>query len=247
MLKPRTVDNVTLTEETDFAGFVRAGLLGGGGLGSLGSDCFPLDAVERVYAELADSPYAERLEHGVAMCLTDPDPFVRAQALVFFHAHPYAVTDDRLRELLAGDRRLFRAVPSLAGTGPDLEWQLLDLLAYRVAEGDPWAVALACAEVLEPSRAEPLLGALVEAKPEWVLSHAEEIAQNTPTAGKTLLILMQTIVDDLAEFARRIIPLCHGDAHFESDIARFIDEEDVRDELLGLFVISRTGDSSETP
>lgn len=246
MVKPRTVDNVTLTEETDFAGFVRAVLLGGGGLGSLRSDCLPLDAVERLYAELADSPYAERLEHGIAVCLTDPDPFVRAQALAFFHAHPYAVADERVRELLAGDRRLFRAVPGPAGAGPDLEWQLLDLLAYRVAKGDPWAVAMACAEVLQPGRAEPLIGALVEAKPEWVLSHAEEIVQNTPAAGTTLLILMQTAVDDLAGLARRIIPLCHGDEHFESDIARFIDEEAVRHELLRLFNISRAGDSSET-
>lgn len=247
MLSPRAVDTVTLTEETDFAGFVRAVLLGGGGLGSLRSDRFPLDALERIYAELAGSPYADRLEDGVAVCLTDPDPFVRAQALVFFRSHPYAVGEDRVRELLEGDRRLYRAVPNPAGPGPDLEWQLLDLLAFRAAKGDPWAVALACAEVLQPNRAEPLIGALVTAKPEWVLSHAEAIARSTPTAGTTLLILAQTVTDDLAELGRRIIPLCHGDERFESDIARFIDDEAVRHELLDLFAISCSGDSSETP
>ncbi|MEP7024777.1 MAG: hypothetical protein ABJB47_13460, partial [Actinomycetota bacterium] len=47
MLAPRIVDNVTLTEQTDFAQLVRENLAGGGGLGSLRSDNFPLDAIFR--------------------------------------------------------------------------------------------------------------------------------------------------------------------------------------------------------
>jgi len=68
----------------DAAAFARENLLGGGGLGGLRSDCYPVDAVLRVHGELAGSPLAGRLEEGVAACLSDPDPFVRSQALMFF-------------------------------------------------------------------------------------------------------------------------------------------------------------------
>jgi hypothetical protein len=64
--------------------FARENLLGGGGLGALRSDCYPVDAVLRVHAELAGTAAAGRLEGGVAACLSDPDPFVRSQALMFF-------------------------------------------------------------------------------------------------------------------------------------------------------------------
>lgn len=142
MLAPRIVGNVTLTEHTDFAELVRKNLAGAGGLGSLRSDNFPLDVILRVHAELAGSPYAQLLERGVAACLTDPDPFVRAQALTFFQVHPCTAADERVDQLLAGDRRLFRGVPDPVHPGTDLEQQLLALLGPRVAAGDPAAVAL---------------------------------------------------------------------------------------------------------
>jgi len=66
------------------AAFARENLLGGGGLGALRSDCYPVDAVLRVHAELAGTAAAARLEEGVAACLTDLDPFVREQAQMFF-------------------------------------------------------------------------------------------------------------------------------------------------------------------
>jgi hypothetical protein len=74
---------------TDFAAFARAALAGGGGLGSLRSDCFPVDAVLRLRAELAGggSPLAALLDEGVAACLADPDPFIRDQAAVYCRAH----------------------------------------------------------------------------------------------------------------------------------------------------------------
>lgn len=73
-----------LDGEAEVAAFARGNLLGGGGLGALRSDCYPVDAVLRVHAELAGTAAAGRLEEGVAVCLSDPDPFVRSQALMFF-------------------------------------------------------------------------------------------------------------------------------------------------------------------
>jgi hypothetical protein len=114
-----------LGDEAAVAAFVRENLLGGGGLGALRSDCYPVDAVLRVHGELAGSVLAGRLEGGVAACLTDPEPFVRSQALVFFRVRRCPAGLRRIRELVAGDRQLFRGVPDPLQPGTDLEQQLL--------------------------------------------------------------------------------------------------------------------------
>jgi hypothetical protein len=121
---PRRVDNVTLTATTDFAALVRAVLLGGGGVGSLPSDCFPVDWVFRVYRELHGTAFAELLSRGVAACLTAPEPDVRAQALIFFQSQPEAAGGERVDDLLAGDRALFAGVTAPMFPGADLEWHL---------------------------------------------------------------------------------------------------------------------------
>jgi hypothetical protein len=77
-----------LGSPAEVAAFVRQNLRGGGALGALRSDCWPVDAVLRVHSELAGSPLAARLEDGVAACLTDQDPFVRSQAQMFFEIRP---------------------------------------------------------------------------------------------------------------------------------------------------------------
>lgn len=235
VLTPRTIDNVTLTERTDFPAFVRDVLLGGGGVGSLRSDSEPLDWVFRAYKALAGSPYAGRLARGVAACLTAPEPEVRAQALVFFQTHPDAEGGERVCELVAGDRRLFRGVTNPMHPRSDLDRQLLTALAARVALGDPKALDLARAEVLESGRAGPLIGELATAAPDWLASHAEDIVRATPSSGSTMLIHLQKVVPDLVALGRRIAPLCQGDPRFELDIPRFIDDRATAQALLDLF------------
>jgi hypothetical protein len=109
------------------AAFVRENLMGGGGLGALRSDCYPVDAVLRLHHELAGLVLAGRLEAGVAACLSDPEPFVRAQALVFFRVRRCPAGVLRVRELVAGDRQLFRGVPDPLQPGADLEQLLLEV------------------------------------------------------------------------------------------------------------------------
>jgi hypothetical protein len=79
-----------------------------------------VDAVFRAYAELRGTPYADSLANGVAAALTDPDPFVRAQALAFFARWPGVAGAARVGELLAGDLELFARVPDPMSSGTDL-------------------------------------------------------------------------------------------------------------------------------
>jgi hypothetical protein len=128
---PRRVDTVTLTPATDFAALVREILLGGGGVGSLPSDCFPVDWIFRAYRELHTNPFAALLSQGVAACLTAPEPDVRAQALIFFQSQPEAAGSERVDELLAGDRALFAGITAPMFPGADLEWHLRAASAAR--------------------------------------------------------------------------------------------------------------------
>lgn len=231
----RTIDGVTLTDQTDFAALARDVLRGGGAGGARRGDSQPLDWILRAYQELASSPYAERLAHGVASCLNAPEPAVRSQALVFFQGNPRAAGGERVRDLVAGDRRLFRGVPDPVHPGTDLEWQLLAALAARVALGDARSIDLARAEALQPGRAAPLVAELANADRDWVVTNAEAIVRGTPAAGATLLIQLQATVPDFLALAHRIVPWCHGDRRFELDVSRFIDDPSVRQQLLELF------------
>jgi hypothetical protein len=128
------VDTVELTDGTDFAALANKALLGHVG-GSLRSDNAPLDWVFRAYDELRGTRYADLLACGVAACLTAADPYVRAQALIFFQALPQAAGHERIIELLAGDRALFAGVPDPMHPGVDLERQLLDARAAQRRAG----------------------------------------------------------------------------------------------------------------
>lgn len=91
-LEPRIVDDIALTEGTDFADLSRRALLGTVG-GSLRSDNLPVDWLFWVHRELVGSPYAGLLVRVVAACLAAPEPEVREQARIFLavHGRPTAV------------------------------------------------------------------------------------------------------------------------------------------------------------
>lgn len=226
------VDSVALTGATDFAALAREVLLGGGGAGSLRADAAPVDWVFRAYRELAGTPYRDRLARGVAACLTAAEPEVRAQALVFVQAEPKAAGAGRVVELVAGDRAQFAGVPDPLHPGVDLEWQLLAALAGHLDRAD--AFRLACAEVVRPGRAGPLVAALSATAPDWVVAHAEEIVRGTAAAGLTILIALQGR-HDVADLGRRIAPLCRPDPRFETDAARFIDDAATRQAILAAY------------
>jgi hypothetical protein len=133
-IDPRRVDNEVLTEETDFADLAYRALIGTAG-GSTRADCFPLDWVFRAYRELAGSPYADLLARGMADCLTADDPFVRAQALIFFDAEPEAAGGERIASLDSSHHDLFAGVPDPMSPGHDLGERLAWVAAVRARRG----------------------------------------------------------------------------------------------------------------
>jgi hypothetical protein len=227
------VDGVELTEDTDVAALVQAALKGDLGV-SLPSDCYPLDWLLRMYDRLAGTPWPDRLSQGVASCLSADDPLVRSQALAFFRVRPAAVGGDRIVELARGDRTMFAGTTDPMSANHDLEFQLLSTLAIRVERGDPAALLIARDEALRTGNAAMLAGALAENDPEWTIAHAEQIVQRTPSAGLTILCRLRADPHALADLARRIVPMCHGDPRFELDARRFIDDPQVRQLVLDL-------------
>jgi hypothetical protein len=248
MIAPVRVDTVTFDEATDFDGFVHGVLDGGGGIGSFRDDNAPLDGIVRIYEALRSTLYADRLTRGVAACLTAARPEVRSQALVFFQSRPRVAGGDRIDELVAGGRAQFAGVADPLHPGVDLEWQLLAVLGVRVSCGSARSLELARGEALVPGRAQPFIGALTSTAPDWVIEHAEDIVRATPEAGLTILVGLQEQRGnlreqrgDLRELGRRIAPLCRGDASFETDVSRYVDDPGLRQVLLDAFQARPSG------
>jgi hypothetical protein len=88
---------------------------------------------------------------------------------------------------------------------------------------------------LRPGKAQPLIGALTAAEPDWVAAHADDIVGATPEAGITILLKLQGTGRDLVALGNRIAPLCRGDARFESYVTRFISDARLKQDLLEAF------------
>jgi hypothetical protein len=234
-LAPHAIDGATLTEQTDFAALVREVLLDRGEIGMTNGEDRPQRRLERVLAQLAGSPYEERLSRGIAACLTAPEPEAQSQALIFFQNHPTAPGSERIIELVTTELARFRGIADPVHPGVDLAWQLLYALAIQVSRGDRRAAELARAAALRPGDAAPVVAQLVTAVPDWVLAHAEQIVRGTPSAGSTLLIQLQNSGRDLAQLAEQVARLSRGDTDFESDIADGIDDPALRQRILGAF------------
>ncbi len=239
-LKPRDtppvrVDIVTFDDELDFEALAHHVLSGRGGYGSLRNDNYPLDWIERAYRQVEQTPYAVRLAHGVAQCLTAPEPLIRSQAMIFFQGHRHAACGNRVVTLLAGDRSLFAGVPDPIHPDVDLESRLLATLAARVTAYDTAALQLAMNEVLLPGKAGPLMAALAELEPDWLVQNAERIVSGNPEDGATLLIQLADGNHDMLDLARRVAPLSRSDPRFVDDITRFVDSATVRQAILAAY------------
>jgi predicted DNA-binding WGR domain protein len=188
-------------ERTDFAAIAHDNLHGGGGLGGLPADCSPLDAVVRFYDDLRGTPHADRLSEGISACMTDPNPYVRFQALIFFENHPEAAGAARVEEIVTGDRSLFDGVME---QGYDLGFSLRRALGARARIGITHAVDLAKIEILRPGMASGVIAGLSVHEPDWMIQHAEEIVRATPTVLGTLLYRVHAVGRDVGEVGERL-------------------------------------------
>jgi hypothetical protein len=229
---PLTIDTITFTDSFDFATFARDVLRGGAGTGSLPTDMLPLDWVFRAWPQLKVSLYGERLSLALSECLTDADPLVRVQALMFFARHPDASGAERVVKLASGDMRLFVGVANPLGASTDLEWWLWRCVGGRIEVGDHAAASIARGEVKLPGRSSALLASLTDADPDWVTANAEEIVRANPDAGAVILGNLSRMGRDVGKLGVQIAPFAVRDPAFRESIERFIEDPAARAAIL---------------
>jgi hypothetical protein len=232
MTDPVIIDTIEVTDATDFDQVVHDALAGKGGFGSHKYDIAPLDWVLRAYRQVRGTPVADRIGRGVATNLTDEDPAIRSQAIMFFPDFPEAAGIERLTDLVAGDRSLFADIPDPYHTSVDLEASLLMAFNILLVRGGRREIELARAEVLRPTHAWPNIRALIEVDADWVDEHAEEITRGTPHTGVLIVVGLAELGFDPVALTRRIAPLCPRHDRWAGYLEPLVDDPSVRDRIL---------------
>ena len=188
----------------------------------------PLESVMKAFRKHLGTPRGDRFSRGVAACLTDDDPRVRAQALLFFEAFPEAAGAELLVTLARSRRTLFAGVPNPFAPSLDLEWQLLRSIGARILRRDRDALAFGYSCAVEPGHAQPIIAALTFTDPDWVVAHAEAIVSANPGVAGTLLNSLQRSAHDVGAVGARIAPLAARDPKFQETLELLILEEGTR-------------------
>ena len=224
MGSPATIDSVTLSDDTDFVDLAKRSVLGQVG-GGLPSDSSPLDWLWRAFPLIQQTAYADQFSEGIAACLTDADPVVRAGSLTFFGQFPAAKGARRVLELARGDRSRFDGIPDPTSPGYDLGWLLSRAIGALASVNEEEALEVARADALTPGKAGPVMAALTSADPLWVASHAEEIVKGTPSAAITILYnLQESAVVNVGDVGERIAPFAAMDPKFRARLETMIDD-----------------------
>lgn len=225
MSEPVQIDSITFDDALDFKAFVRDVLAGKSGVPERPDDPLPVAWLDRAYPRLAPTPYADKLGRAVADALTDADPSVRLQALMFFEHNPTAAGADRVVVLARNQHAQFHGVPNPEHPSVDLEWQLLTSLGSLVRKNVDDAKQVARSLVLQSGRGAPLVGSLSKVDADWVSQHAEDIVRATPSAASAMLINLELAGADVAEVGVRIAPLVAHDSKFRENLKKLDDDE----------------------
>jgi hypothetical protein len=204
-----SIDDVTFSETTDFAVFVRDLLSGRVSTGvDVWHDRFQLTALLRIHDAFERGPLAASLQRGVIACLDDENRLVRVQALAFLAEHPPHgdAEVESVLDVIARRPELFRRVPHPMHAGRDLEYEALKLIG-RLAAQSQRALDHAQAESLRPGKAPALLAELVAIDPEWVLDHAEAIVRASPHTFTELLMLLKKHGQNVTSLCEQLAPL----------------------------------------
>ena len=147
-----------------------------------------LDVVRRQY-DLADKAEQARMASEFAGLLQDPDPKVRAAAVVFFSKSSNA---DEYDALFAAWQRLdlYDGVThDWYPNEPDLRGSLAMALSKRTLRLARHEVREAMkVEAMVPGRGQFVLSALIPADPEWVVANYVEVVLRSPEALPGLLM-----------------------------------------------------------
>ncbi len=203
------IDDVTFSEETDFATFVRDLLAGRVTTGvDRWQDRFNLMALLRIYEQLEDGPLAPSLVRGVIACLDDDSALVRVQALAFLAENlPSGEAEvDRVLDVIGSRPELYTGIANPMQPGRDVEWEALKLIG-RLAAQSQRALDRAQAEALRPGKAAAFLSDLVAIDPSWVVDHAEAIVRASPQTFTPLLMLLKKNGQNVTELCEHLAPL----------------------------------------
>lgn len=231
MRQPVQIDSITFDEALDFNAFVQDVLAGKSGVPALPDDPMPVAWLDRTYPRLAGTAYADKLSGAVADCLSDADPSVRLQALMFFEHNPTASGGDRVIAFARNQQGHFQGVPNPEHPSVDLGWQLLTTLGSLVRKNVGDSKQVARLIVLQPGRAAPVIGSLSKVDPDWVAEHAEDIVRTTPGAASAMLINLELAGGDVADVGVRIAPLVAHDGKLRENLKQ-LDDDDARTKIL---------------
>lgn len=167
------VNGVSLGPQSDLLGMFRRAFQGEPVFPSktaFGSEDGVVDVVEATHA----SPVASRVRDAIVTLLTDPDPRVRAGAVMALGTFPRGFDGRLLLRILDQQPRLFRGVAPLARGYPDLEWELLVAIDATQLK-DPKFTERLKAAVKDSSNGGWVVGGVTRADPDWVLAHSHEV------------------------------------------------------------------------
>lgn len=155
------------------------------GLPPLPGDRFPIDAVQRLWSELAGTPDADTIAHAVAAEMGQTSATVDHQVVRFFENHPGAPGGECLFEALRMTPERFpvggeNLLPG--ATAPDARLTLMRASLMWGAIPDD-LIATYRNEVLTPGRATALLDLLWRRDKAWVEANLNAILFASPEAG----------------------------------------------------------------
>jgi hypothetical protein len=214
---PIVVHGVALGPQSDFLGMFRRALKGEAVFPSktaFGAEDGVVDVLEATQA----SSFASRVREALMKLLTDPDPRVRAGAVMALGTFPRGFDGRALLQILDEQPNLFRGVVPLARSYPDLEWELLVAIDATELKDLKFTERLKAA-VKDPSNGGWVVGGATKADPRWVIDHAREVVAGQ--AGRVNAVLAN--LDDLRKREEFLNGLRGEPEQFRKDAAARLD------------------------
>ena len=178
----------------------------------------------KLYARLTKTGLQSSIAEAVSRCLIHPSPRVRSAAILFFATLIRKLGDlreaNRIVELAAGDRSLFRGIPDPLSQGSTLEDSLLralGLVVCRDREGATHALEVARTILLQPGRNQALYWSVCSSDTDWFLENLESVVRANPQGLEELF----HAISDFREFPILAARIARMECVEPDEVSRF--------------------------